>query len=124
MYFASSVAVPVAPGTPGIGNVTTAFPVSHDTEVSRTFATPSANNVPGVVPSHQVSVVPASAAFAAPCGLAQMRMSRSWTAAGIGVAFPLVGPISAPTVPPVQGEHPLATSTFDHFCPFGRVQEY
>src|SRR5436190_18286966 len=124
MYFASRVAVAVAPGTPGIGNVTTALPASHDTEVSRTFATPSANNVPGLAPNCQVSVVPASAAFAAPCGLAQIRISRSCTVAGIGVVFPLVAPISAPTVSSFQAYSPLTTSMFDNFCPFGRVQEY
>jgi hypothetical protein len=33
MYFASSVAVAVAPGTAGIGNVTTGLPDAHETEV-------------------------------------------------------------------------------------------
>src|SRR4051812_4082072 len=98
MYFASSVAVAVAPGRPGSGNVTTALPDSHDTDVSRTFATPSANSVPGFAPAQNVSVVPATAAFGAPCGLAQNRMRRSCAAAGIGVTLPLVGPISAPGV--------------------------
>ena len=41
MNFASSVAVAVAPGTPGIGNVTTGLPASHDTDVWPTLAAPS-----------------------------------------------------------------------------------
>src|SRR5712672_1381343 len=102
MYFASRVAVAVAPGTPGIGNVTTGLPASHETDVLRTIATPSANSVPGLAPNQNVSVVPATAALGAPCGLAQRRMSRSCTAAGIGVAFPFVGPISAPGVSSFQ----------------------
>src|SRR5712671_6512339 len=102
MYFASSVAVAVAPGTPGMGNVTTAFPDSHDTDVWPTFARPSANSVPGFAPSQNVSEVPATAALGAPCGLAQKRTSRSCTAAGIGVTFPFVGPISAPGVSSFQ----------------------
>ena len=124
MYFASRVAVAVAPGTPGIANVTTGLPASHDTDVVPTFATPSGNSVPGLAPRWNVSVVPASAALAAPCGLAQMRISRSCTAAAIGVAFPLVGPISAPGVSSFQAYSPLTTSMFEDFCPFARVQAY
>src|SRR6266853_1677697 len=102
MYFPSSVAVAVAPGTPGSGNVTTGLPDSHDTDVWPTLARPSANSVPGLAPSQNVSVVPATAALGAPCGLAQRRTSRSWTAAGIAVVFPFVGPISAPGVSSFQ----------------------
>ena len=80
--------------------------------------------MPGLAPSQNVSVVPATAAFAAPCGLAQMRMSRSCTAAGIGVALPLVAPISAPGVSSFQAYSPLTTSMFEYVCPFGRVQAY
>src|SRR6185295_4553611 len=122
MYFASRVAVAVAPGTPGIGNVTTGLPACHDTDVSRTFATPSGNRVPGLAPNQNVSVVPASAALGAPWGLAQMRMSRSCTAAGIGVTLPFVGPISAPGVSSFQAYSPLTTSMFEYACPFARVQ--
>src|SRR5688572_33227819 len=97
MYFASSVAVPVAPATPGIGKVTTGLPAtSHDTVVLPAFITPSAITVPGLAPSVQVSIVPANAAFGAPCGLAQMRISRSCTAAGIAATLPFVPAISAP----------------------------
>src|SRR6202163_4908277 len=106
MYFASSVAVAVAPGTPGIGNVTTGLPASHDTDVWPTFATPSANRVPGLAPSQNVSVVPATAALAAPWGLAQTRISRSCTVPGIGVTFPFAGPISAPSVSSFQAYNP------------------
>src|SRR5437870_3007723 len=41
MYFASSVAVAVAPGTPGMGNVTTGLPASHDRVVLPAASTPS-----------------------------------------------------------------------------------
>ena len=89
MYFASSVAVAVAPGTPGIGNVTTGLPDSHDTDVSFTFATPSANSVPGLAPRWKTSrLFLPTRPWRAPCGLAQRRTSRSCTAAAIGVAFP------------------------------------
>ena len=124
MYFASSVATAVAPGTPGTGNVTTGLPESHDTDVLRTFAAPPSNSVPGFAPRKNVSVVPISAAFGAPCGLAQMRISRSCTAAGIGVAFPFVGPISAPARVFVPAYSPLTTSMFETAWPFARVQAY
>src|SRR6267154_694218 len=124
MYLASRVAVAVAPGTPGIGNVTTGLPASHDTEVRATFATPSAKRVPGLAPNQNVSVVPAIAALGAPWGPAHMRMSRSCTLPGIGVAFPFVGPISAPGVSSFQPYSPLTTSMFEYVCPFGRVQAY
>src|SRR6266699_6046210 len=124
IYFASRVAVAVAPGTPGIGNATTGFPFSHDTDVWPTFATPSAKRVPGFAPSQNVSLVPATAALGAPCGLAHRRMSRSCTVPGIGVAFPFLGPISAPGVSSSQAYSPLTTSMFEYVCPFGRVQAY
>ena len=124
IYFASRVAVAVAPGTPGIGNVTTGLPLSHDTDVWPTFATPSAKRVPGFAPNQNVSVVPSTAALGAPWGLAQMRISRSCTVAGIGMAFPFVGPISAPGVSSFQAYSPLTTSMFEKVCPFGRVQAY
>src|SRR5689334_11597557 len=124
MYLASSVAVAVAPATPGIGNVRTGLPACHDTDVWPTLSTPSANSVPGLAPNQNLSVVPASAAFGAPCGLAQMRMSRSCTAVGIGVALPLVPPISAPTTSSFHAYRPLTTSTLETFCPPARVQVY
>src|SRR5438874_11519 len=124
MYFASRVAVAFAPATPGIGNVTTGLPDAHETDVWLTFAAPSTTRVPGFAPNQNVSVVPATAALAAPCGLAHRRMSRSCTVAGIGVAFPLVGPISAPGVLSSQAYSPLTTSIFEYVCPFARVQAY
>ena len=85
--------------TPGIGNVTTGFPAaSHDTDVLPTFVAPSASTVPGFAPNVHVFMVPANADFGAPCGLAQMRMSRSCTAAGIAATLPFVPAISAPGV--------------------------
>jgi len=55
-------------------------------------------------------------------------MSRSCTAAGIGVAFPfvgpVVGPIWAPGVSSFQAYIPLTTSMLEYVCPFGRVQAY
>src|SRR6185295_4293484 len=123
MYFASSVAVPVAPATPGIGKVTTALPAaSHDTDVLPTFITPSGITVPGLAPSVHVSIVPASADLGAPCGLAQMRMSRSCTPAGIAATLPLVPAISAPTVSSFHAYCQLTTSMFETVCLFGRVQ--
>src|SRR6266699_351941 len=122
IYFASSVAVAVAPATPGIGNVTTGLPPSHDTDVWPAFATPSAKRVPGLAPNQNVSVVPATAAFAAPWGLAQIRTSRSCTAPGIGMAFPFVGPICATGVSSFQAYSPLTTSMFENVSPFGRAQ--
>src|SRR5256885_9201360 len=114
VYFRSRVAVGVAPGTPGIGNVTTGLPASHDTDVWPAFARPLSKSVPGLTPNQNVSVVPATAALGAPCGLAHMRMSRSCTATGIGVAFPFVGPISAPGVSSFQAYSPLTTSVFEY----------
>src|SRR2546430_12651310 len=113
MYFASSVAVAVAPETPGIGKVTTGLPAAHETEVWPTFAAPSAKRVPGLAPNQNVSVVPATAALGAPWGLAQNRTSRSGTAAGIGVVFPFVEPICAPGVSSFQAYRPLTTSMFE-----------
>src|SRR6186997_1519054 len=125
MYFASSVAVPVAPGTPGIGKVTTGLPAaSHDTDVLPAFMTPSATSVPGLAPSVHVSMVPASADLAAPCGLAQMRMRRSCTVAGIAVVLPFVPAISAPGVSSFHAYCQLTTSMFEYVCLFGRVQVY
>src|ERR1700681_3402154 len=132
IYFASSVAVAVAPGTPGIGNVTTGLPASNDTDVWPTFATPSAKRVPGLAPNQNVSVVPATAALGAPWGLAQIRTSRSCTVPGIGMVVlfvgpgfvgpGFVGPIWAPGVSSFQAYSPLTTSMFEYVSPFGRVQ--
>src|SRR5215472_6048663 len=122
MYSALSVATPVAPGTPGIGKVTTGLPLSHDTDVLPTFATPSGTTTPGLPPSVHVSIVPASADFGAPCGLAQRRISRSCTAAGIGVTLPFVSAISAPGVSSSHAYCQLTTSMLEYVWPFARVQ--
>src|SRR4051812_24523090 len=99
MYLASRVADPVAPGTPGIGNVTTGFPAaSHDTDVLPAFNTPAGTTMPGWPPSAPGTRVPASADLGAPCGLAQRRISRSCTAAGMATTLPFVPAISAPGV--------------------------
>src|SRR5262245_45839070 len=113
MNFASRVAVAVAPGTDGIGNVTTGLPDSHATDVWPTFGTPSAKRVPGLAPNQYVSDVPNTAALGAPCGLAHKRMSRSCTVAGIGEVLPFVEPISAPGVSSSQAYNPLTTSIFE-----------
>src|SRR5437870_2010464 len=122
MYFASSVAVPVAPGTPGIGNVTTGLPPCHATDVLPIFVTPSATSVAGLAPSQNVSDNPATAAFGAPCGLAQMRIRRSCTVAGIAAVLPFVPAISAPGVSSFQAWNPLTTSMLEDAGLFARVQ--
>src|SRR5262252_1468576 len=122
MWSAVSVATAVAPGTPGIGNVTTALPAaSNVTDVLPTFAVPSGTTTPGLPPSVHVSIVPASAAFGAPCGLAHRRINRSWTAAGIGVTLPFVPAISAPGVSSSHAYCQLTTSILDNAWPFARV---
>src|SRR5262245_104345 len=122
MYFASSVATPAAPGTPGIGKVTVGLPAaSNDTAVLPTFVGPSVSTVPGLAPSVQVSMVPASADFAAPCGLPQMRIKRSCTAAGTAATLPLVPAISAPAVSSFHAYCHLTTSMLEMVCLFGRV---
>src|SRR5215467_6637897 len=124
MYFASSVAVATAPATDGTGNVTTGLPDSHETDVWPTFIRPSSNSVPGLAPSQNVSDVPMIAAFGAPCGLAQRRMRRSCTAAGIAVALPFVDAISAPGASSFHAYKPLTTSMFEYVCPFALAQVY
>src|SRR5580765_5819202 len=114
MYFASSVAAAVAPGTPGMGKVTTGLPAgSHDTEVLPAVVAPSASTVPGFAPSVQVFIGPASADFGAPCGLAQMRISRSCTVAGIAVTLPFSPAISAPGLSSFHAYCQLTTSMFE-----------
>src|SRR5688572_31199942 len=89
MNFASSVAVAVAPGTPGIGNVTTGLPPSHTTDVLPAVATSAGTCVPGRTEKSGGSWIPASADLSAPCGPAHRRIIRSRVAAAMGVAFPL-----------------------------------
>src|SRR5882672_9356986 len=122
MNFASSVAVAVAVGTPGIGNVTTGFLPSHLTDVLPAVIT-SAGTCCGL-PATSGGVmysVPAMAAFHAPCGFAHRRIIRSSTAAGIGVALPLPGTSSAPRMSSFQVYAPLRTSMLEQLWPLGRV---
>src|SRR5271170_6915265 len=112
------VAVAVAPGTPGSGNVSTGLPFSHDKDVLPAVATPSAKRVPGLAPNQNVSVVPATAALGAPWGLAQNRTSRSSTVPGSGTVFPFVPSICAPGVSSFQAYNPLTTSMFEYVSPF------
>src|SRR5687767_15427531 len=77
MNFASSVAVAVAVGTPGIGNDTTGFPPSHATDVLPAVATSAGTSLPGSTENIGGSWSPASADLSAPCGLAQRRIIRS-----------------------------------------------
>ena len=98
-----SVAVAVAPATPGIGNVRTGLVPSHDSDVLPAVVTPSCRSVAGFAPHSAASLTPVNAALGAPCGLAHKRMSRSCTAAAaIGVAFPFPAMISAPAMSSFQ----------------------
>src|SRR5476649_796091 len=120
MNFASSVAVAVAVGTPGIGNVSTGLLPTHATDVLPIVAT-SAASFCGLGVIVGGSDVPANAALNAPCGLAHRRIIRSSTVAGIGVALPLPATSSAPGVSSFQAYAPLTTSTLEQLWPFGRV---
>src|SRR5687767_11583696 len=121
MNFASSVAVPVAPGTPGIGNVTTGFPASHVTDVLPAVATSAGTWVPGLTEKSGGSWIPAIADLRAPCGPAHRRIIRSLVAAAMGVALPLPLISSAPGISSFQAYAPLRTSIVEQLCPLGRV---
>src|SRR4029450_13404268 len=88
MNFASSVAVTIAVGIPGIGNDTTGFPPSHTTDVLPAVATSAGTWVLGLTANIGGSWIPASADLSAPCGLAQRRIIRSSVVAAIWVALP------------------------------------
>src|SRR3954469_19568291 len=120
MNFASSVAVAIAVGTPGIGNVTTGLLPTHATDVLPIVATSAARRC-GVGVIGGGSVVPANAALNAPCGLAHRRIIRSSTVAGIAVALPWPGTSSAPGMSSFQAYAPLRTSTLEQLWPLGRV---
>src|SRR5688572_8154929 len=122
MNFASSVAVAVALGTPGIGNVTTGLLPDHVTEVLWAVIT-SAGTRCGLaaICGAFVFCVPAIAAFHAPCGFAHKRIIRSSTVAGIGVALPWPATSSAPIVSSFQVYAPLKTSIVLQLWPLGRV---
>src|ERR1700693_1381280 len=123
MNLSLSVAVAIALGTPGIGNVKTGLLPSHETEVFPTVIT-SAGKRCGLGVIEGGSEVPAKAALNAPCGLAHRRIIRSSTVAGIGVALPLPGTSSAPGMSSFQVYAPLRTSTLEHVWPLGRVPVY
>src|SRR5689334_2334701 len=120
MNFASSVAVAVAVGTPGIGNVSTGLFPTHARDVLPIVITSAARRCGlGVIGGG--SDVPANAALNAPCGPAQRRIIRSSTVAGIGVALPLPGISSAPGMSSFQAYAPLRTSIVEQLWPLGRV---
>src|SRR5262249_38470508 len=125
MYFASSVAVPAAPGKPGIGKGTTGLPpASPNTPGFPAFLPPPRTLVAAVGPHITGAMVPGSADLGGACGLAQMRMSRSCTAAGIAATLPFVPAISAPGVSSFHADCQLTTSMFEYVCLFARVQVY
>src|SRR5262249_58779572 len=121
MNFASSVAVAVALGTPGIGNVKTGLLPVHATDVLPIVMASAASRCGLGVIGGASGEVPANAALNAPCGLAHRRIIRSSTVAGIGVALPLPAMSSAPGMSSFQAYAPLRTSTLEQLWPFGRV---
>src|SRR5262245_11106419 len=122
MNLASRVAVPVAPGTPGIANVTTGFAPSHTTDVLPAVMTSAGTWALGLTENCGGSWMPASADLSAPCGPAHRRIKRARVAAAIGVAFPLL-PLtsSAPGVSSSHAYAPLSPSMFEQLWPLGRV---
>src|SRR5262247_1095189 len=123
MFLSFSVAVAVAVGTPGIGNVMTGLLPSHATEVLPIVITSAASFCGLGVMSGALGfeTVPNIAAFHAPCGLAHRRIIRSSTVFGIGVALPLPAMSSAPGISSFQAYAPLSTSTLEQLWPLGRV---
>src|SRR5213078_3121933 len=120
MNLSLSVAVALALGTPGIGNVNTGLLPSHATEVFPTVIT-SAGKRCGLGVIEGGSEVPANAALNAPCGPDHRRIIRSSTIAGIGVALPWPGTSSAPGMSSFQAYAPLSTSILEQLWPLGRV---
>src|SRR3954471_6846897 len=118
---ASSVAVAVAVGTPGIGNVSTGLLPSHATDVLPAVMTSAGTSVPGLGAILGGFAIAAIAAFHEPCGPAHRRIIRSSTVAGIGVALPLPAMSSAPGRSSFQAYPPLRTSTLEQLWPLGRV---
>src|SRR5689334_7024744 len=123
MNLSLSVAVAMALGTPGMGNVTTGLLPSHATEVFPAVGT-SAGTRCGLGAISGGSLMPAIAALNAPCGPAHRRIIRSSTVAGFGVAWPFPGTSSAPGISSSQAYAPLRTSTLEHDWPLGRVPVY
>src|SRR6476660_204456 len=121
MYLASSVAVAVAFGTPGIGNVNTGLLPCHATDVLPAVMTSAGISVPGLGAILGGFVIPAIAAFHAPCGPAHRRIIRSSTIAGIGVALPFPAMSSSPGMSSFQAYAPLRTSILEQLWPLGLV---
>src|SRR5262245_4774491 len=121
MNFASRVAVAVALGTPGIGNVKTGLLPSHATDGFPIAITSAASRCGLGVMGGASGDVPANAALNAPCGFAHKRIIRSSTVAGIGVALPLPAISSAPWMSSFQAYAPLRTSIVEQLWPLGRV---
>src|SRR6478752_701059 len=124
MNFASSVAVAVALGTPGIGNVKTGLLPVHATDVLPIVVTSAASSCGLGVIGGASGEVPATAALNAPCGPAHRRIIRSSTRAATGVTLPLPATSSAPGMSSFQAYPPLRTSTLEHAWPLGRVPVY
>src|SRR4029453_8994133 len=116
-----SVAVPVAPGTPGIGNVTTGLVPSHTTDVLPAVMTSAGTWGCGLTENNGGTWIPASADLSAPCGPAHRRIMRARVAAAIGVAFPFPLISSAPGTSSSHAYAPLSTSMLLQLWPFGRV---
>src|SRR5246127_60007 len=123
MNLSLSVAVAIALGTPGIGNVTTGLLPTHATEVFPATET-SAGTRCGLGAISGGSLIPAIAPLNAPWGPAHRRIIRSSTVAGIGVALPLPGMSSAPGISSFQAYAPLSTSILEQLWPLGRVPVY
>src|SRR5579875_355594 len=123
MNLSLRVADAMASGTPGMGNVTTGLLFSHATEVLPAMETPAGTRC-GLGAISGGSLMPAMAPLNAPWGLAQRRIMRSSTAAGIGVALPLPESSSAPGISSSQAYAPLRTSILEHAWPLGRVPVY
>src|ERR1043166_417871 len=123
MFLSFSVAVAVAVGTPGIGNVITGLLPSHVTEVLPIAITSAASfcGLGGKSGAFGFEAVPNIAAFQAPCGLAHRRIIRSSTVFGIGVALPLPAMSSAPGMSSFQAYPPLRPWSVVQLWPFGRV---
>src|ERR1044071_10179799 len=121
IHFASSVAVAVALGTPGIGYVNTGLLPTHATDVLPIVMTSAASRCGLGVIGGESGDVPANAALNAPCGPAHRRIIRSSTVAGIGVALPLPATSSAPGISSFHAYAPLRTSALEQLWPLGRV---
>src|SRR5580765_7981341 len=120
MNLSLRVVVAVAVGTPGIGYVSTGLLPCQVTDVFPMVITSAASFCGrGVIDGG--SDVPANAALNAPCGPDHRRITRSSTAAGIGVALPWPATSSAPGMSSFQAYPPLRSSMVLQLWPLGRV---